>query len=348
MRLESGPPATRRTPPRSSCARRPARRRGGAAPGPLRGRRTPRARRCSARACIPPAASATRRSSTARDTGWWRRDARPDPPDARVRAARPRRHARTAAAVRVFNGMRCTSRCWSRSRPTPPCGSGPTPVSRARAARSCARTRAAACRARARDRGLEHWRETLAAAGLPDDTYLWWDVRLHPRLGTVEVREMDAQSSLEDVAALAALVRALALEAAEAGSPRRPERDAGLVRVRRRARRHGREVLDGRQRPLRDVAREIVQRVRPSPASSATKPSWTESRRSSRRTAQPVSAQPSHAAECRASSARSRTRRRRRRWPRGEPDPAAGNYECAPPSGGRQWRREGRRRRDPP
>ena len=29
---------------------------------------------------------------------------------------------------------------------------------------------------------------------------LWWDVRPHPRLGTVEVREMDAQTELRDVA----------------------------------------------------------------------------------------------------------------------------------------------------
>jgi gamma-glutamyl:cysteine ligase YbdK (ATP-grasp superfamily) len=30
-----------------------------------------------------------------------------------------------------------------------------------------------------------------------------WDARLQPRLGTVEVRVMDAQTSLEDTAALA-------------------------------------------------------------------------------------------------------------------------------------------------
>ena len=57
---------------------------------------------------------------------------------------------------------------------------------------------------------------TTAAGELPDYTFLWWDIRLHPRLGTIEVRELDAQSSLDDVAALAALVRALAVEAAAA------------------------------------------------------------------------------------------------------------------------------------
>jgi len=48
--------------------------------------------------------------------------------------------------------------------------------------------------------------ETTAAGGLRDYTFLWWDVRPHPSLGTVEVREMDAQASLDDVAAISALV----------------------------------------------------------------------------------------------------------------------------------------------
>ena len=52
--------------------------------------------------------------------------------------------------------------------------------------------------------------DALASAGqLPDYTFLWWDIRLHPVLGTLEVRSMDSQSSLSDVAGLAALVHAL-------------------------------------------------------------------------------------------------------------------------------------------
>lgn len=42
-----------------------------------------------------------------------------------------------------------------------------------------------------------------AAAEVTDYTYFWWDVRPHPRLGTVEVRAMDSQWSLERTAALA-------------------------------------------------------------------------------------------------------------------------------------------------
>jgi glutamate---cysteine ligase / carboxylate-amine ligase len=55
----------------------------------------------------------------------------------------------------------------------------------------------------------------VAAGELPDYTYLWWDIRPHPHLGTVEVRAMDAQARLSSVCGLAALVHALALACAD-------------------------------------------------------------------------------------------------------------------------------------
>src|SRR5205085_1949212 len=62
--------------------------------------------------------------------------------------------------------------------------------------------------------------EVLAAAGaLRDYTYLWWDIRPHPVLGTVEVRAMDSQSSLSIAAGLAALVHGLARRAVEEPGP---------------------------------------------------------------------------------------------------------------------------------
>ena len=51
----------------------------------------------------------------------------------------------------------------------------------------------------------------LSAGDAPDYTFLWWDIRPHPRLGTVELRAMDAQARLGSVAGLAALVHGLAL-----------------------------------------------------------------------------------------------------------------------------------------
>jgi carboxylate-amine ligase len=44
---------------------------------------------------------------------------------------------------------------------------------------------------------------------VPEPTFLWWDVRPQPRFGTVEVRIMDAQTTLADTAAIAALVQSI-------------------------------------------------------------------------------------------------------------------------------------------
>jgi carboxylate-amine ligase len=52
------------------------------------------------------------------------------------------------------------------------------------------------------------------AADVPDYTWFWWKLRPHPRLGTVEIRALDAQTSLEDTAALVALTHCLAVDAA--------------------------------------------------------------------------------------------------------------------------------------
>jgi glutamate---cysteine ligase / carboxylate-amine ligase len=48
-----------------------------------------------------------------------------------------------------------------------------------------------------------------------DYTYLWYDVRPHPTLGTVEIRVMDSQTRVEQTLALAALVQAMVKELCE-------------------------------------------------------------------------------------------------------------------------------------
>jgi carboxylate-amine ligase len=56
----------------------------------------------------------------------------------------------------------------------------------------------------------------LRCGAFPEPTFLWWDVRLQPRWGTVEVRIMDAQITVEDSAGLVALVQSLVhMEASE-------------------------------------------------------------------------------------------------------------------------------------
>jgi carboxylate-amine ligase len=50
----------------------------------------------------------------------------------------------------------------------------------------------------------------LGAGAFPEPTFLWWDVRPQPRFGTVEVRVMDAQTTVRESAALVALVQSVA------------------------------------------------------------------------------------------------------------------------------------------
>jgi carboxylate-amine ligase len=72
--------------------------------------------------------------------------------------------------------------------------------------------------------GYADWAEAidvlLRCEAFPEPTFLWWDIRLQPRLGTLEVRVMDAQTRVGDTAALAALVQCLVrLEATEGHAP---------------------------------------------------------------------------------------------------------------------------------
>ena len=56
----------------------------------------------------------------------------------------------------------------------------------------------------------------LRAEAFPEPTFVWSDVRLQPRFGTVEVRVADAQTGVAEVAAIAAVIQALVrIEATE-------------------------------------------------------------------------------------------------------------------------------------
>jgi carboxylate-amine ligase len=104
-----------------------------------------------------------------------------------------------------------------------------------------------------------------------DYTYIWWDLRPHPRLGTIEVRICDAQTRLENVAALVALIQSLTATLAE-----RYERDGKLEiqpvtligENKWRAARYGldADLVDlGRdeERPARESLRELAALAEP-------------------------------------------------------------------------------------
>ena len=65
-------------------------------------------------------------------------------------------------------------------------------------------------------------RRGVTAGFFPEYTHIWWDVRPHPKLGTIEVRVCDAQTRVESVAAIAALTQCLVATLAEDPVPVQP------------------------------------------------------------------------------------------------------------------------------
>ncbi len=105
---------------------------------------------------------------------------------------------------------------------------------------------------------------------MEDATYLWYDVRVHPHFGTVEVRACDAQTRVEHTIGLAALIQAMVKELAEhfdAGTPLSDYPYEMLDENKFLAARHG---LDGELVDLpsdarvgtKDLARRLLDRLR--------------------------------------------------------------------------------------
>lgn len=113
---------------------------------------------------------------------------------------------------------------------------------------------------------LEVADQLITAAGVDDYTYIWWDVRPHPKLGTVEVRGMDVQTEVAGNAAVAALIQALAAREIEVPAAPGPAREA-LEESYYQAGRYGLEarlMVDAETAaPAREVARRVLDEVRP-------------------------------------------------------------------------------------
>ncbi len=108
--------------------------------------------------------------------------------------------------------------------------------------------------------------QLIAAAGVEDYTYLWWDVRPHPRLGTVEVRGMDVQTEVERNVAIGALIQALAAKEIDRPSTHGLCREA-LEESYFQAGRHGLDARlltdDETAMPARKVATQVLGEVAP-------------------------------------------------------------------------------------
>ena len=94
------------------------------------------------------------------------------------------------------------------------------------------------------------------AADVPDYTWFWWNLRPHPRLGTVEIRALDVQASLEDTGAIVALAHCLARHVAQETAEAGPSPEV-LAEGVFRAARFGVEAelpeVDGHLRPVREL-----------------------------------------------------------------------------------------------
>ena len=114
--------------------------------------------------------------------------------------------------------------------------------------------------------------ETMSDSGMIEDyTYLWYDVRPHPRLGTVEIRAMDSQTRVEHTIALGALVVSLVkllTEAFQAGAEPLDAPWEILDENRWLAARHGldAELFDhasGERRAVRQMTEDLLGRLAP-------------------------------------------------------------------------------------
>jgi glutamate---cysteine ligase / carboxylate-amine ligase len=104
----------------------------------------------------------------------------------------------------------------------------------------------------------------LGSEAIPEPGFLWWDVRLRPHLGTVEVRIMDAQTRVADAAALAALVHCVACLRATGERPPDPGPEV-LAENRFLAARDGMraQIIDAqtlRKRSIRGALAELLGR----------------------------------------------------------------------------------------
>ena len=103
---------------------------------------------------------------------------------------------------------------------------------------------------------------------IADYTHIWWDIRVHARLGTVELRICDAVTSLDDVVAIAAYFQALVkhyCEQYEAGAKLDGHHRILTVENKFLAARYGLEARrDGprdRRERARARSRELVRRT---------------------------------------------------------------------------------------
>ena len=124
-------------------------------------------------------------------------------------------------------------------------------------------------------RGLvEAWRFGARAGTFPEPRMWWWEMRLHPLLGTIEVRVPDQQTRVAESAAIAAVVHALVAELAErhdAGESLPVHPGWRIAENRWSAARHGlggtlADLDTGEPEPTREHVRRLLETLAPAAA----------------------------------------------------------------------------------
>ncbi len=141
------------------------------------------------------------------------------------------------------------------------------------------------------DELADHLRWGATAGAIPEPGFWWWELRPHPRFGTLELRVPDAQSTLADAAAVAAVAHALVVELAE-------RHDAGelgpaapswrIAENRWSACRHGldgvlADLRSGETVPTRGHVEALIDRLEPIAARLGAGNALAEARRLARR-----------------------------------------------------------------
>jgi glutamate---cysteine ligase / carboxylate-amine ligase len=116
---------------------------------------------------------------------------------------------------------------------------------------------------------FEGYVDLMVDAGAMDDyTYCWWDVRPHPKMGTIELRVLDSQTNLKYTSYLTALTQCLVAQVLEEVGPHEPYNRHLAMENKWRAAMHGVDAAfydarEGTTVPARDLARGLVEHLKP-------------------------------------------------------------------------------------
>jgi carboxylate-amine ligase len=121
------------------------------------------------------------------------------------------------------------------------------------------------------DRLVELVRWGARSRAFPDSSHLWWEVRVHPLHGTLELRVPDMQTSLEDTEAIASVAHALVVRLAERyddGETLPVHERERIEENRWRALRHGvhgytADLASGDPEPVRDCIARLLDELAP-------------------------------------------------------------------------------------